>query len=102
MPKFVKILSKYPQTFWIANIMELFERWAWYGLFMLFALYLTGSTDSGALGFSQSQKGLLMGSVVGFLYFLPVITGAIADRVGYKKVLIIAYTLLSALWRSKT
>lgn len=75
--------------------MELFERWAWYGMFMLFALYLTGSTDSGALGFSQSQKGMLMGSVVGFLYFLPVITGAIADRVGYKKVLILAYTLLA-------
>jgi dipeptide/tripeptide permease len=95
MPKFTKILKNYPQTFWIANVMELFERWAWYGMFMLFALYLTGSTDSGALGFTQTQKGMMMGSVVGFLYFLPVITGAIADRVGYKKVLIIAYTLLA-------
>lgn len=93
--KFFKILTKFPRTFWIANIMELFERWAWYGMFMLFALYLTGSTDSGALGFSQAEKGMLMGSVVGFLYFLPVITGAIADRVGYKKVLILAYTLLA-------
>jgi len=95
MPKFFRILKKYPGTFWVANIMELFERWAWYGMFMLFALYLTGSTDSGALGFSQAQKGLLMGSVVGFLYFLPVFTGAIADRVGYKKVLIIAYILMT-------
>jgi len=95
MPKFFRILKKYPGTFWVANFMELFERWAWYGMFMLFALYLTGSTDSGALGFSQAQKGLMMGSVVGFLYFLPVITGAIADRVGYKKVLIIAYVLMT-------
>jgi dipeptide/tripeptide permease len=76
--------------------MELFERWAWYGMFMIFALYLTGSTDSGALGFSQAQKGILMGSVVGFLYFMPVFTGAIADRVGYKKMLIIAYIILSS------
>ncbi len=95
MPKFFKILKKYPQTFWVANTMELFERWAWYGMFMVFALYLTGSTDSGALGFSQTQKGMMMGSVVGFLYLLPVVTGAIADRIGYKKVLIIAYILLS-------
>jgi dipeptide/tripeptide permease len=95
MPKFFKILKKYPQTFWVANTMELFERWAWYGLFMVFALYLTGSTESGALGFSQAQKGYMMGSVVGFLYLLPVVTGAIADRVGYKKVLIIAYTILA-------
>ncbi len=95
MPKFFKILKKYPQTFWIANTMELFERWAWYGMFMIFALYLTGSTDSGALGFTQAQKGVMMGSVVGFLYLLPVVTGAIADRIGYKKVLVIAYILLS-------
>lgn len=96
MPIFFKILKKYPQTFWVANTMELFERWAWYGMFMVFALYLTGSTDSGALGFTQTQKGLMMGSVVGFLYLLPVVTGAIADRVGYKKVLVIAYLLLSS------
>jgi proton-dependent oligopeptide transporter, POT family len=95
MPKFFRILRKYPQTFWVANTMELFERWAWYGLFMVFALYLTGSTESGALGFSQEQKGYMMGSVVGFLYLLPVVTGAIADRVGYKKVLIIAYVILA-------
>jgi MFS family permease len=64
-------------------------------IIMVFALYLTGSTESGALGFSQAQKGYMMGSVVGFLYLLPVVTGAIADRVGYKKVLIIAYTILA-------
>ncbi|HOK37612.1 MAG TPA: MFS transporter [Bacteroidales bacterium] len=96
MNSFFKIIKRFPRTFWIANIMELFERWAWYGMFMIFALYLTGSTDSGALGFSQVQKGILMGSVVGFLYFMPVITGAIADRVGYKKMLIIAYIILSS------
>ncbi len=96
MNSFFKIFKSFPGTFWVANIMELFERWAWYGMFMIFALYLTGSTDSGALGFSQAQKGILMGSVVGFLYFMPVITGAIADRVGYKKILIIAYIILSS------
>lgn len=96
MNSFFKIFKSFPGTFWVANIMELFERWAWYGMFMIFALYLTGSTDSGALGFSQAQKGILMGSVVGFLYFMPVITGAIADRVGYKKMLIIAYIILSS------
>jgi len=76
--------------------MELFERWAWYGFFMVLALYLTGSKDTGALGFSQEQKGYLMGTVVGLLYFLPVITGAIADKFGYKKVLVVAYVILSS------
>jgi len=76
--------------------MELFERWAWYGLFAVLALYLTNSTDEGALGFSQTQKGSIMGTVTGILYFLPIITGAIADRIGYKKILFLAYIILAS------
>lgn len=96
MQKILRVFKKYPRAFWVANTMELFERWAWYGMFMLFALYLTGSRDTGALGFSQAEKGYLMGPVVAILYFLPLITGAIADRFGYKRVLIVAYLMLSA------
>jgi len=74
--------------------MELFERWAFYGLYLILPLYLTNSTDIGALGFSQAQKGILLGTFGFVLYFLPVITGAIADRFGYKRILIIAYIIL--------
>ena len=94
MQGFFKLIRNYPSTFWIVNIMELFERWAWYGMFMVFALYLTGSVDTGALGFSQTQKGLMMGTVVGMLYLLPVFTGALADRIGYRNILIISYIIL--------
>lgn len=85
--------KKFPRTFWIANTIELFERWAWYGFFMLFANYLTGSIDDGGLQFSQAQKGTIMGVGTGILYFLPVITGAIADKFGYRKVLAIAFVV---------
>jgi len=94
--KFTQVFKKFPRAFWVANTMELFERWAWYGLFAVLALYLTNSTDDGALGFTQSQKGSIMGTVTGILYLLPLITGAIADRIGYKKVLIIAYLILGS------
>jgi len=94
--KFTQVFKKFPKTFWIANTMELFERWAWYGLFAVLALYLTKSTDEGALGFSHSQKGSIMGTVTAILYFLPIITGAIADRVGYKKILLMAYFILTS------
>ncbi|HOF80839.1 MAG: MFS transporter [Bacteroidales bacterium] len=96
MNRVSRVLKAFPKNFWTANTMELLERWAWYGMFMLFALYLTGSKDSGALGFSQEQKGYLMGPVVAILYFLPVITGALADRYGYRKILIIAYIILAS------
>ena len=47
--------------------------------------------EDGALGFSNVEKGTIMGTGSMILYFLPVITGAIADRVGYKKVLIVSF-----------
>lgn len=87
------IFSKFPKTFWTANTIELIERFAWYGFFMLFANYLTQSKETGALGFSQSEKGWIMGVGTGILYFLPLITGSIADKYGYKKVLAIAFVI---------
>ena len=86
-------MKKFPKVFWVANTIEIFERIAWYGLFAVLALYLTGSTDEGALGFTQIQKGAMMGTVTAVLYFLPLITGAIADRVGYRTMLIIAFLI---------
>ncbi|MBN1131801.1 MAG: MFS transporter [Bacteroidales bacterium] len=91
-----RIFTQFPGVFWTANTLELFERWAYYGIFNLLALYLTNSTESGALGFTQVQKGLIMGIVNAILYFLPVVTGSIADRFGYKRVLIIAFVILSS------
>lgn len=96
MSKVASIFKKFPKTFWVANTIELFERWAWYGFFMLFANYLTGSLDQGGLEFSQSQKGMIMGIGTGILYFLPVITGAIADKYGYKKVLFLAFIIYAS------
>ena len=71
MGKISQVFKKFPRTFWVANSMELFERWAWYGMFAVLALYLTQSTDTGALGFTQAQKGNIMGTVTAILYFLP-------------------------------
>jgi len=89
----MSIFKKFPRTFWVANSLELIERWAWYGFFMLFATYLTGSSDVGGLELTQIQKGTIMGVGTGILYFLPVLTGAIADRYGYKKVLILSFII---------
>ena len=91
--RFISVIKKYNATFWASNIIELFERWAWYGFYMAFALYLVNSKDTGALGLSQAQKGMIMGTGSMMLYFLPVITGAIADKIGYKRILYLSFTL---------
>lgn len=92
--KKLDVFRSFPGTFWIANTMELFERMAWYGMFIMLANYLTGPQDAGALGFTQSQKGLMMSTLAGLVYFLPILTGAIADRFGFKKVLLLSYFMM--------
>ncbi|WP_158961662.1 MFS transporter [Myroides fluvii] len=91
---FGQTLKSFNKNFWIASFMELMERWAWYGIYTLLGLYLVGSTDTGGLGFDHVQKGNIMGNIVGILYFLPLIFGVIADRIGYKVSLTIAYIIM--------
>lgn len=91
---FLETVKSLNKTFWIASVMELFERWAWYGIFTLFGLYLVGSTDEGALGLNHIQKGKIMGDITAILYLLPVFFGVIADRIGYKLSLTIAFSIM--------
>jgi len=91
----VSIFQRFPNTFWIGNVMEIFERMAWYGFFALSSLYITGSVESGGLGFSSEDRGLLQGVVTFFIYLFPFVTGALGDRYGFKKMLLIAYCVLA-------
>ncbi|MBL7775383.1 MAG: hypothetical protein JNK89_05240, partial [Saprospiraceae bacterium] len=65
--------------------MEIFERMAWYGFFTVSSLYITGAVADGGLGFSDQDRGVLQGVVTFFLYLFPVVTGALADRYGYRR-----------------
>lgn len=82
------------RAFYIANVMEIFERLAWYGFFTVSSLYMTGAVERGGLGFSNAQRGALQGIIPFFVYLLPVLTGAVADRVGYRRMFICAFVLL--------
>ncbi|MBN2414724.1 MFS transporter [bacterium] len=95
-PKKSGILSSLPRTFWIANIMELFERGAYYGLNALLAIYLSDKVANGGLGFGEDSIGLLQGVVYAVTYVVPILGGALADRYGYRRLLLVAFSLLSA------
>ncbi|PWB71786.1 MAG: MFS transporter [Holophagae bacterium] len=89
------ILRSFPRTFWVANVMELFERAAYYGLNSVLAVYLTVKVAEGGLGFGQQAVGFLQGIVYAATYVLPILGGALADRYGYRKMLIVAFSLLA-------
>ncbi|MCG3131801.1 MAG: Multidrug resistance protein MdtH [Phycisphaerae bacterium] len=89
-------LKSFPRPFYVANVMEIFERMAWYGWFTVMPVYVTGTVATGGLGFSTELRGALQGIVPFFLYLFPVFTGALADRYGYKKMFTIAYLVMIA------
>ncbi len=87
-------LREFPGSFWVANTLEIFERMAWYGFFAVSSLYITGAVGKGGLGFTDEDRGVLQGVVTFFLYLFPVVTGALADRYGFKKMLVAAFIVL--------
>ena len=82
-------------AFYIANIMEIFERLAWYGFFAVSSVYMTTPVEQGGVGFTEPQRGAVQGIIPFFLYLLPVITGALADRYGYKKMFAVSFILMA-------
>ncbi|MEI5638497.1 MULTISPECIES: MFS transporter [unclassified Pseudoalteromonas] len=83
------------RTFYIANIMEIFERLAWYGFFAVSSIYMTTPKSQGGIGFSDIERGAVQGIIPFFLYLLPVFTGAVGDRVGYKKMFLWAFIIMA-------
>jgi dipeptide/tripeptide permease len=88
--RLVDAIKKYSKAFWIANFVELLERGAYYGVFIAITLYL-----SRILAFSDFAAAVIAGTFSAGLYLLPTFTGAYADKIGFKKALIIAFTLLT-------
>lgn len=84
------ILTTFPRTFWVANLMELFERGAYYGMNAVLAVYLAD-----VLQFEKQAIGFLQGFVYALTYILPIAGGALAERFGYRKILILAFSLLT-------
>jgi dipeptide/tripeptide permease len=81
---------KFPKTFWTANIVELFERAAYYAVFIAITLYL-----SRIVGFNDIEAAWVGGIFSAGLYFLPPFTGALADKIGFRNAIILAFALLS-------
>lgn len=87
---------RFPRTFWVANVMELFERGAYYGMNSVLAVYLTRAVADGGLGFAEQSVGFLQSIVYAMTYVLPILGGALADRYGYRRMLMVAFSFLAA------
>jgi dipeptide/tripeptide permease len=82
---------RFPRSFWTGNAAELCERAAYYGTFIALRTYLIR-----AVGLDDVQAGIVAGMFGGWIYLVPFFTGAAADRIGFRKALILAFVLLAA------
>ena len=79
-------LQPFPRTFFYANVIELLERLAFYGVYVGLALYL-----SNVVKMTDVEVGVVLGNFRFVGSMAPIPCGAIADRITFKKSLIIAF-----------
>jgi len=83
--------SGFSRTFWVANVIELFERFAYYGSKAILAVYIADQ-----VGLGPEAAGFLAGSVFNtLLYFLPVLAGTVVDRYGFKRSLLACFSIFA-------
>ncbi len=87
--RFQHLKTGFTHSFWVANVLELFERLAFYGSKAVLAVYLvekvglgrTGSTLVGLYGFA--------------VFFLPTLAGPLVDRYGFRRSLVACFSIFS-------
>ncbi len=88
--RFAEVKGGFHRVFWVANVMELFERLAYYGQGTILTIFLTNH-----LGMTVIDAGKLSSIFGGLLYFLPIFAGTLADKFGFRKAFMTAFSLLA-------
>ncbi len=85
----------FTKNFWTAITMEFFERGSYYGVMSVLSVYLVLAKDQGGLAFSKESVGAIKSTITPLLYFLPILSGALGDRFGYRKILFFSFFTMS-------
>jgi dipeptide/tripeptide permease len=87
--RFAEIKSGFSLDFWIANTLELFERFAFYGATAVLVVFLESKVGLVA------TAGTLAGLFSGLIFFLPILAGVLVDRYGFKKTLMACFAIFT-------
>ena len=87
-----KVLG-FTMGYWMLNVIEMFERLAYYSVRSVVAIYIMQADDPSGLHFTAADKGTIYAFWFAFQSILPTFTGGFADRYGYKKSLFVSITL---------
>jgi len=81
---FLKRVFSFPPVFWVANLIEVLERFAYYGIYIPFGVYMA------QLGHSRDELGIVQTIFLLLSYVFPIVSGTFADRYGFKPVLVVS------------
>ncbi|MCC6131006.1 MAG: MFS transporter [Acidobacteria bacterium] len=87
--RFEEVRKGFSRNFWVANTLELFERFAFYGSKAVLAVYLAEKVGLGPLG------NRLAGTYGFAIFFLPILAGTIVDRYGFRRSLLACFGIFS-------
>ena len=90
-----EVKQPFPRSFYFANAIELFERLAFYGFYINLTLFLRD-----VVGMDAIATGVLTGTFRSIGSFAPIPCGAIADRISFKRSLMIAFSLYALAYGS--
>jgi dipeptide/tripeptide permease len=85
------VRTGFSRSFWVANTLELFERFSYYASKAVLAVYLAEH-----LGLGVRTAGVYAGSVFNTLiYLLPALAGTVVDRYGFRRSLMACFSIFS-------
>jgi proton-dependent oligopeptide transporter, POT family len=85
----------FPRGAWLIIIVEFWERFSFYGMLAILALFLTAEPARGGFGWTDGRALTLVGIYTGLMYALPAFGGYVADRVlGRRRAVMIGAALM--------
>lgn len=87
----------HPKGLWFLFATEMWERFGYYLMLGIFALYMMDGWNNGGMGFDAAKKSDIYGTYLGLVYLTPFIGGLLADRVlGYRRSIIIGGLMMAS------
>jgi dipeptide/tripeptide permease len=83
-------IAKFPRVFWVVSTLEMVERGAYYGMLAALPYHLVYN-----LHFPTTSVGIILSLLTPFLYILPIVSGALAGKYGFRMVLVPAFLIIT-------
>jgi MFS family permease len=90
---FPQALRSFRGAFWAANVMEMFERLAYFGVRVVVPIYIASTEDPNGLHFTNAQKGEILALWALVQTLVPMFSGGFADRYGRKRTISVSIGL---------